>query len=42
MDVKKIALLVGALLVAVVTAFMAKSMFTGGGAPSAPTRAEAR
>jgi pilus assembly protein CpaB len=36
MDVKKIALLVGALLVAVVTAFMAKSMFTGGGgAPSA-------
>lgn len=35
MDVKKIALLVGALLVAVVTAFMAKSMFSGGSAPAA-------
>jgi len=35
MDVKKIALLVGALLVAAVTAFMAKSMFSGASAPSA-------
>lgn len=35
MDVKKIALLVGALLVAAVTAFMAKSMFSGAAAPSA-------
>ena len=35
MDVKKIALLVGALVIAVVTAVMAKNMFTGAGAPSA-------
>jgi len=35
MDVKKIALLVGALLVAAITAFMAKSMFSGASAPSA-------
>lgn len=35
MDVKKIALLVGALLVAVVTAVMAKNMFTGAGASQA-------
>lgn len=35
MDVKKIALLVGALLIAAVTAFMAKSMFSGAGAPTA-------
>jgi len=35
MDVKKIALLVGALLVAAVTAFMAKSMFSGASAPTA-------
>ncbi|RST30504.1 Flp pilus assembly protein CpaB [Sphingomonas ginkgonis] len=35
MDVKKIALLVGALLVAVVTAVMAKNMFTGAGAQQA-------
>lgn len=35
MDVKKIALLVGALLVAAVTAFMAKSMFSGASTPLA-------
>lgn len=35
MDVRKIALLVGALLIAAVTAFMAKSMFSGASAPSA-------
>ncbi len=35
MDVKKIALLVGALVVAVVTAVMAKNMFTGSGASQA-------
>jgi pilus assembly protein CpaB len=35
MDVKKIALLVGALLVAAITAVMAKNMFTGAGAPDA-------
>jgi pilus assembly protein CpaB len=35
MDVKKIVLLVGALIIAGVTAFMAKSMFTGAGAPQA-------
>jgi len=35
MDVKKIALLVGALVIAVVTAVMAKSMFTGAGADAA-------
>ncbi len=35
MDVKKIALLVGALVIAVVTAVMAKNMFAGGGANSA-------
>jgi pilus assembly protein CpaB len=35
MDVKKIALLVGALIIAAVTAFMAKSMFTGASAPQA-------
>ena len=35
MDVKKIALLVGALVIAAVTAFMAKSMFTGASAPQA-------
>lgn len=40
MDVKKIALLVGALVVAAVTAIMAKNMFAGSGAPvaaAAPT-----
>src|ERR1043165_3812580 len=31
MDVKKLALLVGALVIAVITAVMAKNMFTGGG-----------
>ena len=35
MDVKKIALLVGALVIAVVTAVMAKNMFTGAGADQA-------
>jgi pilus assembly protein CpaB len=35
MDVKKIALLVGALVIAVVTAVMAKNMFAGSGANSA-------
>ena len=35
MDVRKIVLLVGALLIAAVTAFMAKNMFTGSGAPQA-------
>ena len=35
MDVKKIALLVGALVIAVVTAVMAKNMFTGAGAEAA-------
>ena len=29
MDVKKVALLIGALVIAVVTAIMAKNMFTG-------------
>ena len=35
MDVKKIVLLVGALLIAGVTAIMAKNMFTGASAPEA-------
>ena len=35
MDVKKVALLVGALVIAVVTAIMAKNMFTGSGAQQA-------
>ena len=35
MDVKKIALLIGALVIAVVTAVMAKNMFTGAGAEQA-------
>ncbi len=35
MDVKKIALLVGALIIAAVTAFMANSMFTGAATPQA-------
>ena len=39
MDVKKIALLVGALLVAAVTAVMAKNMFAGSGAPEAQAAA---
>ena len=39
MDVKKIALLVGALVIAVVTAVMAKNMFTGAGAEAANNRA---
>ena len=32
MDVKKVALLVGALVIAAVTAIMAKNMFAGAGA----------
>jgi pilus assembly protein CpaB len=39
MDVKKIALLVGALLVAAVTAVMAKNMFAGAAAPEAQAAA---
>jgi len=35
MDVKKVALLIGALLIAVVTAVMAKNMFSGAGATQA-------
>jgi pilus assembly protein CpaB len=35
MDVRKLALLIGALIMAGVSAFMAKSMFTGAGAPQA-------
>ena len=35
MDVKKLALLVGALVIAVVTAVMAKNMFAGAGASQA-------
>jgi pilus assembly protein CpaB len=35
MDAKKLALLIGALLIAGVTAFMAKNMFAGSGAPVA-------
>ncbi|MGF1549555.1 MAG: Flp pilus assembly protein CpaB [Sphingomonadaceae bacterium] len=41
MDVKKIALLVGALLIAAVTAVMAKNMFTGSSAPEATASAAA-
>ncbi|GAA4002977.1 Flp pilus assembly protein CpaB [Sphingomonas humi] len=39
MDVKKVALLVGALLIAAVTAVMAKNMFAGSGAPQAQAAA---
>jgi len=35
MDVKKVALLIGALVIAVITAVMAKNMFTGAGADTA-------
>jgi len=35
MDVKKVALLIGALVIAVITAVMAKNMFTGAGAEAA-------
>src|SRR5688500_19706606 len=35
MDVKKLALLIGALIIAAVTAVMAKNMFTGASAPQA-------
>ena len=35
MDVKKVALLIGALVIAVVTAVLAKNMFTGAGADQA-------
>ncbi len=41
MDAKKIALLVGALIIAGVTAFMAKNMFAGAGAPQAAAAAPA-
>ncbi len=41
MDAKKIALLVGALIIAGVTAFMAKNMFAGAGAPQATAAAPA-
>lgn len=40
MDKRKVILLVGALLVAAVTAFMARSMFTGASAPQAKAVAE--
>jgi pilus assembly protein CpaB len=36
MDVKKLALLIGALVIAVVTAVMAKNMFAGAGAQQPP------
>jgi pilus assembly protein CpaB len=39
MDVKKIVLLIGALMIAAVTAVMAKNMFTGAGAPQAEAKA---
>jgi pilus assembly protein CpaB len=39
MDVKKIVLLIGALIVAAVTAIMAKNMFTGASAPTAAAAA---
>src|SRR3954467_7489845 len=39
MDVKKLALLVGALVIAVVTAIMAKNMFAGAGAQQAAAAA---
>src|SRR3954463_5259230 len=38
MDVKKLVLLIGALIVAAVTAVTAKNMFSGAGAPSAAAR----
>ena len=41
MDVKKLALLVGALVIAVVTAIMAKNMFAGAGAQQAAASAPA-
>jgi pilus assembly protein CpaB len=40
MDGKKLALLVGALLLALVSAFMARSLFTGAGAPQAEATAQ--
>lgn len=39
MDVKKLALLIGALVIAAVTAVMAKNMFSGASAPQAQARA---
>src|ERR1044071_8890638 len=39
MDVKKIVLLVGALIIAAVTAVMAKNMFSGASAPQAQAKA---
>ena len=38
MDVKKLVLLIGALIVAAVTAVTAKNMFSGAGAPSASAK----
>lgn len=42
MDARKIALLLGALVVAAVTAFMARTMFAGAGAPSAAAATQAQ
>jgi pilus assembly protein CpaB len=39
MDLKKLVLLIGALVIAAVTAVMAKNMFTGAGAPEASAKA---
>jgi pilus assembly protein CpaB len=39
MDVKKLVLLIGALVIAAVTAVMAKNMFSGAGAPEASAKA---
>lgn len=41
MDTRKIVLLVGALLIAAITAFMARSLISGGGAPGAAASAPA-
>lgn len=41
MDVKKAALLAGALVIAIAAALMARSMFSGGGAPSGPASPQA-
>ena len=42
MDVKKVALLIGALVIAVITAVMAKNMFTGAGADAASAASSSR
>lgn len=41
MDVKKAALLAGALIIAVAAALMARSMFSGGGTPNGPAAPQA-